>query len=63
MADRRAQIPRHVACMRIVVSLLILLVGLAILTAPNVVFADKFDDATQKIAAGWIGAVLGYWLS
>ena len=63
MTSSPPPIPRHVAMMRILVSLLVLGTGLAVLTAPNFLFLEKFDDSTQKIAAGWIGAVVGYWLS
>jgi len=49
--------------MRIIVTLIVLLVGIAILTAPNRVFDHRFDDGIQKFAAGWIGAVIGYWLA
>lgn len=55
--------PRHVAVMRIVVSLSILVTGILILTAPNPIFPHEMSDAVQKIAAGWIGAVIGYWLA
>ena len=54
---------RHVAAMRIVVSLFLLTVGVLILTAPNFLFAQKLDDGVQKMAVGWIGAVIGYWLA
>jgi hypothetical protein len=51
------------AVMRIFVSLVLLAAGILILTAPNFLFAHKFDDDVQKIAAGWVGAVIGYWLA
>jgi hypothetical protein len=51
------------AVVRILVSLVLLAAGILILTAPNVVFGQKFDDDVQKIAAGWVGAVIGYWLA
>jgi hypothetical protein len=56
-------IPRHVAAMRIIVSLSILTAGIGILTAPNWLFPAAFDEGMQKIAAGWVGAVIGYWLA
>ena len=56
-------VPRHVALMRVVVSLVLLFAGIFILTSPNFVFSNAFDDSIQKIAAGWIGAVIGYWLA
>lgn len=51
------------AAMSVVVSLVILVVGLAIVSAPNVLFAEVFDEGVQKAAIGWIGALIGYWLS
>jgi len=56
-------VPRHVAAMRIVVSLFLLAIGILILTAPNFLFAHKLDEGVQKMAVGWIGAVVGYWLA
>ena len=55
--------PRHVAVMRILVSLILLGAGILILTAPNFVFGTKLDEGIQKLATGWIGAVIGYWLA
>jgi len=49
--------------MQVIVSLMILIVGLLVLTAPNFVFQQTFDESTKRWAAGWIGAVVGYWLS
>lgn len=56
-------IPRHVAVMRIVVSLIMLVAGIAILTAPHSIFSQPFDEGIQKIADGWVGGVIGYWLA
>ncbi len=56
-------VPRHVAVMRIVVSLVLLIVGTLILTAPNPILPQAMSDGVQKIAVGWIGAVVGYWLA
>jgi len=56
-------VPRHVAVMRILVSLVLLMAGILILTAPNFLFAHTLDEGIQKIAAGWVGAVIGYWLA
>ena len=56
-------IPRHVAVMRILVSLVLLVAGIVILTAPNLVIHHEGSDGVQKLAAGWIGAVIGYWLA
>lgn len=33
------------------------------LTSPNPIFPNGFEDGTQKIAAGWVGAIIGYWLA
>lgn len=49
--------------MQIVVSLIILIVGLIILTSPNPILPVASDEGTKKFAAGWVGAVIGYWLS
>jgi VanZ family protein len=49
--------------MQVVVSLLVLVVGLLILTSPHRIFPSGFDESTKRWAAGWIGAVIGYWLS
>ena len=42
--------------MQVFVSCVFLSVGLGIL------LLELGDPATQKLAAGWVGAVLGYWL-
>jgi len=49
--------------MRIVVSLIALISGMLILTAPNFAFSHAFDDGIQKLASAWVGSVIGYWLS
>lgn len=51
------------AVMQILVSLTLLLMGILVLTAPNVVFPAALSQDLQKVASGWIGVVLGYWLS
>ncbi len=56
-------IPRHVAIMRIVVSLFLLIIGVFILTAPNMLIHTELGEGIQKVAIGWIGAVIGYWLA
>ena len=56
-------VPRHIAVMRILVSLILLVSGILILTAPNIIFAIVLNEGIQKIAAGWVGAVIGYWLA
>jgi hypothetical protein len=63
MPHSTAPLPKHVAIMRIIVSLTVLVFGILILTAPNFLFSTVFNDGIQKIAAGWIGAVIGYWLA
>ena len=49
--------------MQILVSLVLLLFGILALTAPNVLFPEPTTDQAQKFAAGWLGAVIGYWRS
>jgi len=49
--------------MQVVVSLLALGVGMLVLTSPNFAFHQNFDEGTKRWAAGWVGAVVGYWLS
>lgn len=49
--------------MRIFVSLVLIIAGFAILTAPNAIVRHAADESVQKFAAGWIGAVAGYWLA
>jgi hypothetical protein len=47
--------------MQVSISLILLATGILILIDPR--WLPKFDESLKKIAAGWIGAVLGYWLS
>lgn len=49
--------------MQVIVSRLALIVGLLVLTAPNYFFRQNFDESTKRWAAGWVGAIIGYWLS
>jgi hypothetical protein len=49
--------------MQVVVTLTVLLVCFLILTAPNRFLAHNFDEGTKRFACGWIGVVIGYWLS
>jgi hypothetical protein len=49
--------------MQIIVSLVLLFGGIFILTSPNFVFPHQSDEGLKRSAAGWIGAVVGYWLS
>lgn len=51
------------AWMQVAVSFLMLLVALLVLTSPNFFFRQTFDESTKKWAAGWVGTVIGYWLS
>ena len=48
--------------MQIAVSLILIAFGIVILTAPNQLVGNTTED-TKKLAAGWVGAVIGYWLS
>ena len=49
--------------MQILVSSVLLVFGIFVLTAPNIVFPEATTDQAQKFAAGWLGAIIGYWLS
>ena len=49
------------AWMQVVVSLVLLAAGISILIDPA--WLPHFDESTKKIAAGWVGGVIGYWLS
>jgi hypothetical protein len=49
--------------MRVLVSLLLLAAGIVILVSPNRFVPTSLPEPTKCIAAGWIGAVIGYWLS
>ena len=49
--------------MQVLVSLLILAFGFAVLVAPNGFIEQPVDEGTKRWAAGWIGLVIGYWLS
>ena len=51
------------AVMQIIVSLIMLVFGVLVLTAPNMLFSETASDGMQKLAAGWLGAIVGYWLS
>lgn len=51
------------AVMQILVSLIMLVLAILILTAPNAIFPQPVDQGLQKAAAGWLGAIIGYWLS
>jgi len=47
--------------MQVIISLILLITGILILIDPA--WLPRFDEALKKIASGWIGAVIGYWLS
>ena len=49
--------------MRVIVSAVALIFGILVLTAPHRILPHAFDESTKRLAAGWIGAVIGYWLS
>jgi hypothetical protein len=44
-----------------VVSLVLLTTGIFVLVDPS--WLPHIDESMKKIAAGWVGAVIGYWLS
>jgi hypothetical protein len=43
--------------------LIVLIAGILALTAPNFLYHAALSEGTQKMAAGWVGLVIGYWLS
>ena len=49
--------------MQVIVSGIMLVSGILILSAPHRILPHTFDEATKRFAAGWIGAIIGYWLS
>lgn len=51
------------AWMQVIISLVLLVAGILILTSPNFIFPNALDEGTKRFAAGWIGAIVGYWLS
>ena len=55
MAGDSSDFPRFVV--QVVVSLVLLVVGMYVL------IFGHYDAALQKLAAGWVGAVVGFWLS
>ena len=36
--------------------------GLLFLLSELIAFAQTLDEGTNRFAAGWIGAMIGYWL-
>jgi hypothetical protein len=49
------------AWMQVIVSFILLGAGILILVDPR--WLPRADESLKKIAAGWIGAVIGYWFS
>jgi hypothetical protein len=49
------------AWMQVIVSLIVLASGILVLFDPS--WLPHFDESLKRIAAGWVGAVIGYWLS
>lgn len=47
--------------MQVGVSIALLVMGFMVLIDPR--WLPHFDESVKKLAAGWIGAVIGYWLS
>lgn len=47
--------------MQVIVSFILLAAGIIILIGPS--WLPHIDESLKKIAAGWIGAVIGYWFS
>jgi len=62
MVDTITPVPKDVAIMRIAVSLVLLVGGFMIVTSPNFLFSELSQDL-HKAAIGWIGMIVGYWLS
>jgi hypothetical protein len=49
--------------MQVVISFILLIAGFLVLASPNPILPTQFDESTKRLATGWIGAVIGYWLS
>ena len=49
--------------MQVIVTLALLAAGIVILSSPNRVLPNVLDESTKRLAAGWVGAVIGYCLS
>jgi hypothetical protein len=47
--------------MQVSVSFILLAAGILILIDPA--WLPRTDESLKRIAAGWIGAIIGYWLS
>ena len=55
-SDRNRRRLKLEVAVQVILSLLVVIAGLGVLLAN-----DYYTDTTQKVAAGWIGLVLGYW--
>ncbi len=49
--------------MQVAVSLIVLVAAIIALDSPNAIIPRVLDESTKRLATGWIGAVIGYWLS
>lgn len=49
------------AWMQVAVSLILLAAGILILIDPS--WLPHVDEGVKRAASGWMGAVIGYWLS
>jgi hypothetical protein len=47
--------------MQVAVSLIVLTSGILALIDPA--WLPRLDESIKRIAAGWVGVVIGYWLS
>lgn len=64
-AVRKALSPseqRTRALMQVLISLGLLVVGVLILMSPNPVLPHRLSEDTKRLASGWIGTIIGYWL-
>lgn len=64
MANRSSkQTLKHVAIVRVVLTIAAFVVGCLVLASPNFAFPERADESLQKFAAGWIGFLLSYWFT
>jgi len=47
--------------MQVFISIVTMLGGFLVLIDPS--WMPRIDEAEKKVAAGWVGLVIGYWLS
>ena len=52
---------RLIVWMQVVVSFTMLAAGFLILIDPS--WLPRADESLKKVAAGWVGGVIGYWFS